>query len=170
MAVPRPLLLAFLGVLLLSATFMASRNADERVSANKPSSADSAASASTGAGRSAGGSRPAGRRAPRPRTRGAAVLARAVERGRLGALFLYQPGALDDSATARSVAALHRMHGVTVVTDRTSNLGAYSRTVQTVGVTQTPSIVLISPAGKARLIEGYVDKETLEQNVADLGG
>ena len=35
------------------------------------------------------------------------------------------------------------------------------------GVSQTPSIVIIDRRGKARLIEGYVDSDTLTQAVAD---
>jgi thioredoxin-related protein len=43
----------------------------------------------------------------------------------------------------------------------------YGKLVQDLGVSETPSIVIIDSSGKARLIEGYVDSDTLTQAVAD---
>jgi protein-disulfide isomerase len=39
--------------------------------------------------------------------------------------------------------------------------------VQDLGVSETPSVVIIDRKGKARLIEGYVDATTLTQAVSD---
>ena len=53
------------------------------------------------------------------------------------------------------------------LTDSVLNADRYGSLVESLGVTQTPSIVLIDRNGKARLVEGYVDAESLVQVIAD---
>jgi hypothetical protein len=54
-----------------------------------------------------------------------------------------------------------------VLTDHVDAVERYGKLVEDIGVSQTPSIVIIDRSGKARLIEGYVDADTLTQAVAD---
>jgi thioredoxin-related protein len=54
-----------------------------------------------------------------------------------------------------------------VLTDPVDAVDRYGKLVQDLGVSETPSIVIIDSSGKARLIEGYVDSDTLTQAVAD---
>jgi hypothetical protein len=82
-------------------------------------------------------------------------------------LAFFQPGA-DDRETARSVAALRRGSKVSVFTDRIDNVGRYGPIVGAVGVSQAPALVIVDRTRKAHLIEGYVDAETLAQEVADV--
>jgi len=83
-------------------------------------------------------------------------------------IFFTRRGAADDSATDRSVRAVGRSRRVAVFRDRIGNLGDYRRVVTGLGVSQTPSIVVVRPdSRKARLIEGFVDEGSLRQAVAD---
>jgi hypothetical protein len=54
-----------------------------------------------------------------------------------------------------------------VLTDHVDGVERYGKMVEDLGVSQTPSVVLIDSTGDARLIEGYVDTDTLAQAVAD---
>jgi thioredoxin-related protein len=54
-----------------------------------------------------------------------------------------------------------------VLSDPVDAVDRYGKLVQDLGVSETPSIVIIDSKGKAKLIEGYVDSATLTQAVAD---
>jgi hypothetical protein len=54
-----------------------------------------------------------------------------------------------------------------VLTDRVDAVERYGKLVEDLGVSQTPSVVLIDSAGNARLIEGFIDTSSLTQAVAD---
>jgi hypothetical protein len=106
-------------------------------------------------------------RRPANRTRLPAAIKRAMARGRLVVLFLYQRGANDDRRVARSVASLRGRTKAAIFSDRIANLARYGQIATSVGVTRAPSIVIIGKGRRGRLIEGYVDPNTLAQRVAD---
>jgi hypothetical protein len=108
---------------------------------------------------------PRRRRAAQPSV--AAAVKRAVMGDRLVVLFFYARGASDDRRVARSVAALRGRTKAAVFSDRIGNLGKYGQIATSVGVTRSPSIVIIGKGNRGRLIEGYVDPGTLAQRVAD---
>jgi len=188
MAVPRPVLLALLGVLLLVATFSATRaSREDSVSSDsaaqtqpanpkKQSVQQPAAKpdkAATAPRRHAAGARQQqARSARRERAASAAkpaAVARAVGRGKVVVLAFFQPGA-DDRASAAAVADLRGRHMAVVVTDRIGNVARYGPMVEGIGITQAPAIVIVDRQRRARLIEGYVDPETLAQEVSDVRG
>jgi hypothetical protein len=83
-------------------------------------------------------------------------------------IFFENPRGLDDQAVDVSVRALKREAGkVVVLTDHVGNVDEYGSMVEDLGVNQTPAVVVIDSRGSARLIEGYVDRESLVQVVAD---
>jgi hypothetical protein len=200
MAVPRPLLLALIGMVLLAATFLATSNARKQA-AESPSqpaaqqvaapekAPDKAEGSKPGVDKSrAGGSeaddksapakpradkagprseKAAPSRRPANRTRLPAAIKRAMARGRLVVLFLYQRGANDDRRVARSVASLRGRTKAAIFSDRIANLARYGQIATSVGVSRAPSIVIIGKGRRGRLIEGYVDPNTLAQRVAD---
>jgi len=196
MALPRPILLAALGVALVLAALLASRAAggSEDVSSTpaSPSPTTSVPARRTPAAPvkrvtrpDTTPARPAApvereRRAPaaKPKPKltaksGASAglppaVSRAFSDKRVVMIFFTRRGAADDSATARSVRAVSRDGRVAVFRDRIGNLADYRRVVSGLGVSQTPSIVVVRPDDrKARLIEGFVDEGTLRQAVAD---
>jgi hypothetical protein len=93
---------------------------------------------------------------------------RAVAKGRKLAIFFANPRGLDDQAVHAAVRALDReTKDVVVLTDHVGNVDEYGSMVEDLGVSQTPAVVVIDSRGSARLIEGYVDPESLVQVVAD---
>jgi hypothetical protein len=194
MAVPRPLLLTLIATVLLAATFFVTRNARDQAAeeptppsvqqaeavnptpeaADKPKPqaekskprADKAQAADKQ--RTAEKPRAADKRrrsTPSPSVAGA--VKRAVAGNRLVVLFLYARGGTDDLRVARSVASLRGRTNAAVFVDRIGNLGKYGQIATSVGVTRAPSIVIIGKGNRGRLIEGYVDENTLAQRVAD---
>ena len=81
-------------------------------------------------------------------------------------LFTNQRG-LDDRAMSPVIRDVDRRTKALVLTDPVDAVDRYGKLVQDLGVSETPSIVIIDSSGKARLIEGYVDSDTLTQAVAD---
>jgi hypothetical protein len=183
MAVPRPvLLLAVLGAVLMAATFYAVSGASQpgtpAPSLPKASSAPTdvtpkvkpkaGAKAHPAPARKAQPARP-----PHGKSAGAKVglpadVARALARKRVVVLFFFAPGAADDSATARSVAAVRR-HGkkVSVFTASVRRLADYRRLIGGLGISTVPSTVVVGRDHKAHVLEGFVDERSLVQEVTD---
>jgi hypothetical protein len=96
--------------------------------------------------------------------------ARALEQGRVIAVLFTLEEAADDSATRAALRSLKTGPGksrVAVFSDSIANVGRYSRLVGGLGISQVPSIVIVDSERQARLLEGYVDAGTLRQSVAD---
>lgn len=93
---------------------------------------------------------------------------RAVADNRKVVIFFENPKGIDDRAVARSVRSLdRRTKAVVVLSDDVRNADRYGKMVEDLGVNQAPAIVVIGRSGKASLIEGYIDAESLVQVVAD---
>jgi hypothetical protein len=93
---------------------------------------------------------------------------RAVADNRKVVIFFENPKGFDDRAVARSVRTLdRRTKSVVVLTDDVRNADRYESLLEDLGVNQAPAIVVIGRSGKASLIEGYIDAESLVQVVAD---
>ncbi len=93
---------------------------------------------------------------------------RAVADNRKVVIFFQNPKGIDDKAVAKSVRSLdRRTKSVVVLTDDVRNADHYGSMVEDLGVNQAPAIVVIGRSGKASLIEGYIDAESLVQVVAD---
>lgn len=95
------------------------------------------------------------------------AVARNIRAHRKVVVFFYQRKGIDDAITADAVAALRLRTHAAVFADSVDHVAAYGQVVQAAGVNRAPSIVVIGKQGRARLIEGYVDSETLAQEVID---
>lgn len=192
MAASRPVILALVGAALIAATFLATRGARESggAEASAPDAQRRAAGPpadrpahrpAPGAGRrtspgraSAPSSQPTrAPRSPAGRTKGAAAglplpVARALSRNRVVILFLSQPGGADDAATARAVNTLRHHRRVSVFDDTIANLSHYRLLAEGLGVSRAPATVVVRAGSRPRLLEGYVDSESLHQHVSDL--
>jgi hypothetical protein len=103
-----------------------------------------------------------------PQTNAHRKAERAVADNKKVVLFFKSPRALDDQAVADSVRSLdRRTKKVVVLTDDVRNADRYGSLLEDLQVNQAPAIVVIGRSGKARLLEGYVDAESLVQVVAD---
>jgi len=192
MAVPRPiLLLVVLGAALMAATFYTVRGARETaVTSSVPSSVSR--SVPSGAGATKHKAAPAKHAAAQPkhkahatkghgksasaaaaRRAGAKIglpadVARALAKRHIIVLFFFRPGAADDSATKRSVAAVrHAGRKVSVFSAPISKLNDYGRLINGLDISSAPATVVVGRDRKARVLEGFLDGGTLRQEVAD---
>ena len=93
---------------------------------------------------------------------------RGVAQGRKVVIFFSNPRGSDDQAVGDAMRSLDReTRNVVVLTDHVGNVDEYGSMVEDLGVSQTPAVVVIDSRGTARLLEGYVDPESLVQVVAD---
>ena len=93
--------------------------------------------------------------------------ARAVRDHRKVVILFRTPRGLDDRAMTSVMRTVDRRTQALVLSDNVDAVERYGKLVEDLGVSQTPSIVIIDRTGKAQLIEGYVDSGTLTQAVAD---
>jgi hypothetical protein len=173
---------------LLGATFTATRaSRDQAEDASKPAAQQQSAAPSKPKQNSEPASKPtaqksessaASRQADEPveRTRAArrplakpAAVARAIGQRRVVVLAFFQPGA-DDRATASAVSSLRGRRLAAVFTDKIDNVSRYEPVVGALGIHQAPAVVIVDSKRRARVIEGYVDPESLAQEVADVRG
>jgi len=192
MAVSRPFLLAVLGFVLLAATLMASRNAQETSGTSKPAAHATAAKHPQSNAPSASKSQPhASKPSPQKRSTSSSVaeehaaprahaarrhsqlskpaaVARAIGNRKVVVLAFFQPGA-DDRADRTAVGAVKTRHLAAVFTDRINNIGRYEPIVGALDIHQAPAIVVVDSKTHAHVIEGYVDPQSLTQEVKDSG-
>jgi len=195
MAVPRPMLLALLGVLLAGVTFYASRNASQsteavqssapidkvevagpppskpkqlkptqdagKPKAHKATPAPSAKKPENTPAKPA----PAKPKPAQPAAPRRVPMERALASGKVVVLFIRQPGAADDDATAAAVNSVEGK-GVAVFKDTTKHLKKYGPIVAGAQVSQAPAVLIVTKKG-ARVIEGFIDDDSLGQEVAD---
>ena len=177
MAVSRPVLLALVGAVLVAALFLATIGGRARTDDSVQPPAATAEKGPTAAGpaATAKGRAPAAtpatkagekRKVAAPAGVPAAVL-RALARKRTVVLFFHQRGSADDDATARAVASLRARRGLAVFSAPISRLADYRAITDQAGVSQAPAVVVVGRSGRARLIEGFVDRDSLAQEVAD---
>jgi hypothetical protein len=93
--------------------------------------------------------------------------AKAVADGKKVVILFQNPDGLDDRAMRGVMRQLDARTRALVLTDDVQVVDRYGSMVEDLGVSQTPAVVLIDSRGAARLIEGYVDTDTLAQAVAD---
>ena len=198
MAVPRPVLLAILGLALCVTALVAVRGfgqGDDDLVAPAPIPATPApAKKATAAGPSARGrarTRPRAEQATPAKEAGKSAVpqqsgkvskaevaklkdagllvsvAKALGQDDVVVLFFSRPGAADDTGARSAVRKLRGTKGVQVFSPRFEDLENYKPILAGVGVSQVPSIVIARPGRKAQLVEGYVDRQSLRQQVED---
>lgn len=93
--------------------------------------------------------------------------ARAVRHHRKVVILFTNALGLDDRRMVAVVRDVDRRTKALVLTDPVGAVDRYGKLVQDLGVSETPSVVIIGSSGKAKLLEGYVDSDTLTQAVTD---
>jgi hypothetical protein len=195
MAVPRPVLLALLGFALIVSALLATRGVggSETVTAptspaTKPQPAPTPAPSATPKAHKATPapkhSAKAQAHKPKPATKKSAApvaitklppgvsprilpVVRALGQDQVVVLFFSQDGSADDSATRTAVNGVKGMKGVAVFNAGIGDLALYRPILANVGVSQVPAVVVVRPGRQAQLLEGFIDKSSLRQAVAD---
>jgi hypothetical protein len=93
--------------------------------------------------------------------------ARAVRHHKKVVILFRNDRGLDDRQMVSVVRSVDGRTKALVLSDPVDAVDRYGKLLQDLGVNETPSVVIIDSRGKARLIEGYVDSDTLTQAVAD---
>ena len=119
------------------------------------------------AAKNAGKPAPAAPARPEPAASLATRVTAALDRGDAVVFLFTRAGAADDTSTRQSVAALRGRDRVMVVKAGLQDLATFRPVLEGAGVSQVPSVVIAREGKPARLIEGYVDRGTLRQRVAD---
>ena len=190
MAVPRPVLLALLGLALCAAAFLSTRGARDpggavtaapapapvapQTEVAKPAQQpkDEQAAPADEAAKPAGPVDPKKAQSPAVAQKiniaaKSVVVTEALDRGDAVVFFFSRPGAADDTITRGAVNALRGEDRVTVVSAGLNELSAYRPVLSGAGVSQFPAVVVARAGKPARLLQGYVDGGTLRQTVAD---
>ena len=176
---PRPAIIAALGVLVLAITFLVTKAGDDTggsVVTPAPSTATHQTTAtgtstttSTGASTAA---KPAKNQPPAVKS-GPGLpsdVARALNRDKVVVLFFYEPAASDDQATraaVRAVRSASARRAVALFQDVVARISDYRRVVGSLGISQSPAMVVIDRKRKAELLQGYLDSGTIRQTVRD---
>jgi hypothetical protein len=172
MAVPRPVLIALLGLAMLIAVFLATRNSQTE-SVTAPAVPAKPAAPTDKAARPAQAQKPTPKPAvkkPKPaddvpvQVRQAAA---ALEKKNVVVFFFTKPGAADDTGARIAVESLQGMKGVKVFKADISQVGAYRPMLEQLDISQVPATAIVRPGKQAVLLQGFVDAGTLRQNVAD---
>ncbi|WDT92898.1 hypothetical protein JDY09_05725 [Thermoleophilum album] len=96
-----------------------------------------------------------------------AAFLRSIERGRTVVLFFYDPRGIEDSDVAAAVRAVERSGLAPVVRARSTRIDDYAQVLGKIEINQVPAVVIVGRDRKARVVEGYIDPETLVQEVRD---
>ena len=182
MAVSRPFVLVLIGATLLAATLQVTRTSRQSVRDDDGAAAATVSAKPAPAAPASKARRPERDRAGPERSKrsdnrrsGSKAasdglprrVAAALARRQAVVLFFYQRGAADDGATARAVAGLRGRRGVAVFSESVARVARYRSLVEGTGLAQAPAVVIIGRDRKATLVEGFVDAETLAQQVTD---
>lgn len=182
MAVPRPVLLALLGLGLLTALFLATRNSQSESVAPPatpakpapqqaaPSKAKSRAEARKAAAEKKREAKPAAPAKPKAQPGVPAQVQKAADalaKDKVVVFFFHKPGAADDTGARIAVRSLEGMKGVEVFKADIAQVGDYRPMLAQLQISQVPATAIVRPGKKAVLLQGFVDAGTLRQNVAD---
>ena len=172
---PRPAIIALIGVALLAATFLLTRGSDEGTPIATPGATTEPAGTETVSTPTTPTDEPADN-PPKDQPRGVTgpglptEVSRAIERREVVVLFFSDPAAADDQATRAAMRAVRRQTSgrrVAIFQDSANNLADYRRVVSAVGITQIPAVVVIDRRRNARVFEGFQDQGSLRQYVED---
>jgi hypothetical protein len=182
---PRPAIIAALGVLVLAITFLVTKPGDDTGGSTAAPATSTVETTATGTDTTTGTSTtatgtettPAKKKNEQPPVQAGAGLpgdvARALNDGKVVVLFFYEPAASDDQATraavraARSAASPAAGRVVAVFQDVVARISDYRRVTGSLGISQSPAMVVVDRNRKAELLQGYLDSGTIRQTVRD---
>jgi hypothetical protein len=158
--------------LILAVTFVVTKAGDPGAAVSAPSASNPPASTTTSPTTTTTAPKPvkpkqpaveAGQGLPAP-------MARALNANKVVVLFFYEPAASDDQATRAAVRAVRRAGTggrVALFQDTVSHISSYRRIVGSLGISQSPAMVVIDRNRRAELLQGFVDSGTIQQTVRD---
>ena len=176
---PRPVLLAIVGVVLAGGMFVFSRRGADTVPATPAPSQTSQPSSPSADTPQA----PAQQNAPQKNSAAPSTdkgaqgsrglpsrVAKALDAKKTVVILFWNKGGVEDRSVKFSVDRLARRGGKTAVfTDKVANLSRYTRITAAASVNQTPALVVVNRKGQAEVLNGYYDFQTIRQYVRNAG-
>jgi hypothetical protein len=176
---PRPAIIAALGVAILAIAFLVTKAGDQNASVSAPipavtgthtTSAASTTTTPSSTSTTTTTAQPAKPKQPTlvpgpglPRD-----VAHALNADKVVVLFFYDPAGSDDQATRSAIHAVRTVGGpVSLFEDTVVHVARYRRVIGSLGVSQTPAMVVIDRNRQAKLLQGYLDAGTIRQTVRD---
>jgi thioredoxin-like negative regulator of GroEL len=167
---PRPAIIAALGVLVLAVTFLVTKAGTDTAALSLPKPAASQPTGTTSSTGTSTTTTPAKPKQPKL-VAGPGLpsdVARALNADKVVVLFFYEPSASDDQATRAAIRAVRSAGGrVSLFQDTVAHISDYRRIVGTLGISQSPAMVVIDRRREARVFEGYLDSGSIRQTVRD---
>jgi len=181
---PRPAIIAVVGVLILAITFLVTKAGHDIGSVSVPQPASPSTTATkakttttgTATSKTATGAtkKPAAPKQPAvaPGAGLPADVARALNAKKVVVLFFYEPAASDDQATRAAIRAVRSAGGpgarqVRLFQDVVARISDYRRVTGSLGISQSPAMVVVDRNRQAELLQGYLDSGTIKQTVRD---
>jgi hypothetical protein len=173
---PRPALVAALGILVIAITFFVTKAGDDSGSVAAPVTSTPTNTTATGTSTTTNTATTSTAAKPaKPKQPSVAAgsglptdVARALNADKVVVLFFYEPAASDDQATRAAIRAVRSSgSGVRLFQDTVSRISDYRRVVGALGISQSPAMVVIDRNRKAELLQGYLDSGTIRQTVRD---
>lgn len=177
-SLPRPVLLAVIGVVAVAGLFVVTRGGQDGGSPAPPApsqtsqpSSPSASTPEAPAERAVPGDKSAAPSPDRgePGSTGLPTrVAKALDAKKTVVILFWNKNAVEDRSLKGSVDRLSRRNGrVAKFTDSVKNLSRYTRITTAATVTQTPALVIVNKRGQAEVLNGYYDFQTVNQFVSN---
>ena len=177
-ALPRPVLLGIVGVVLIGGVFFLTHKPSTTSSTTpapsqtppaaesptaKPGSSAKANEPSKGSGRV----NPANQSRTGPAGIGLPTRVKsALDAHKVVVILFWNKRGVDDRSVKASLDALPRRKGkIAIFSDRVENLSRYTRITTAASISTTPSLVVVNRKGQAEVINGYLDRLTVRQYV-----
>ncbi len=161
-ALPRPVLLGIVGVVLIGGFFFVSHKPS-----TTPSSTPAPAQTSTPAQSSpTTPGTPSTKPEAVPSGKGLPQrVQRALNAHKVVVILFWNRRGVDDRSVKASVDSLRRSKRVAVFSDGVKHLSRYTRITAAATISTTPSLVVVNRKGEAEVITGYLDRQTIGQYV-----
>jgi len=177
-SLPRPVLLALVGVVAVAALFMVSRRGQDSGAPATPApsqtSQPTSPSASTPEAAAQKNAQQDKTAAPSPDKGDAGSrglpgpVATALDAKKTVVILFWNKSGVDDRSVKHSVDRLSRRKGQVVkFTDSVKNLSRYTRITTAASISQTPAVVIVNKRGQAEVLNGYYDYQTINQFVSN---
>jgi hypothetical protein len=159
---PRPALLAIVGVVaVLGLFFVTRRGGEESVPATPAPSQTSPPEAPAQPNANPDKSAAASKGLPAP-------VAKALKAKKTVVILFWNKSGVDDRSVKKSIDRLSRRDGkVAKFTETVKSLSRYTRITSAASVTTTPSLVVVNRRGQAEVLAGYNDYQTINQFVSN---
>jgi hypothetical protein len=165
-ALPRPVLLGIVGVVLVGGVFFLTHKPSSTTSSTPaPAQTAPAAKAPATTAPKTTPAKPA-QSAPTSTAGLPAPVKSALDAHKVVVILFWNRQGVDDRSVKASLDALpRRKRKIAIFSDRVENLSRYTRITAAASISTTPALVVVNRKGQAEVVNGYLDRQTVGQYV-----